>query len=229
MKLVNLAIAAVCSCLFAGFAVHCAVAAELATQLRRPVALAQSADGERLFVANRDSGSISVIDLTTREVAAEHTIGKRLADLAPLPGSSQLLAVDESAHELLLLQPGDGGVQVVQRLAVSPYPVTICVAADGKQATIASLWSRRLTFVELGETLQVVKVLDLPFAPRCQLLLAQVAGTLRMQSESNGTRSVPSTLFPRCAPFCLRVAHASVSVLRIPVSRGRRSGNAYRR
>jgi YVTN family beta-propeller protein len=100
-----------------------------------------------------------------------------------IPGSNQLLAVDEAAHELLLLQPDEDGVRVEQRLAVSPYPVSICVAPDGKQATIASLWSRRLTFVELGETLQITAVLDLPFAPRCQLLLA-----------GDGTRSVPATL-----------------------------------
>jgi YVTN family beta-propeller protein len=64
-------------------------------------------------------------------------------------------------------------MQIKQRLAISPYPVSICVAPDGRQATIASLWSRRLTFVDLGESLQISGVLDLPFAPRCQLLLPQ--------------------------------------------------------
>lgn len=161
---------AVLSCLFPSFVVFSASAAELAAQLRRPVALVQSADGRQLFVANRDSGSISLIDLAEGRVIAEHTVGKRLADLAALD-SNRLLAVDEAAHELLILEWTDQNIQVSQRLAVSPYPVSICIAPDGNQATIASLWSRRLTFVELGESLQISKVLDLPFAPRCQLLL----------------------------------------------------------
>ena len=146
-------------------------AAELATQLRRPVGLAQSEDGRWLYVANRDSGSISVIDLSSREVVAEHAIGKRLSDLAALPDFGRLLAVDEAAHELLLLDPDGDRVRVVQRLPVSPYPTSIHVAAGGREATIASLWSRRLSFVELGAEAKVAAALDLPFAPRCQVRL----------------------------------------------------------
>ncbi|HEX5104182.1 MAG TPA: YncE family protein, partial [Pirellulaceae bacterium] len=172
--------------LFSVSSVCCVVpltAAELATQLRRPIALVQSADGRQLFVANRDSGSVSVIDIGERQVVAEQAIGKRLADLAALPGSDRLLAIDEAAHELLLLQPGAEGLEIIQRLPVSPYPVTICVLPGGKQATIASLWSQRLTFVELGKTLKIDSVLDLPFAPRCQLVL-----------QNDGRRSMPATL-----------------------------------
>lgn len=159
------------SCVFVSFVVVASSAAELTTQLRRPVALVQSGGVESLYVANRDSGTISKLDLAAREITGEFAIGKRLADLASIPGSDRLLAVDEAAHELLELDSAGDSIEVTQRLAVSPYPVSICVARSGKQATIASLWSRRLTFVELGETLKIAAVLDLPFAPRCQLLL----------------------------------------------------------
>jgi YVTN family beta-propeller protein len=146
-------------------------AVELATQLRRPIAVAESADGEHLFVANRDSGSISIIDLATNNVMAEHAVGKRLADLAAAPGTNRLLCVDEAAHELLQLDARAANLKVVQRLPISPYPVSILVADDGQTATIVSLWSRRLTFVNLGEKLAVAKVLDLPFAVRSQVCL----------------------------------------------------------
>jgi YVTN family beta-propeller protein len=143
----------------------------LGTQLRRPVALAQSEDGQWLYVANRDSGSISAIDLATGQVAREHALGKRLADLTAIGGSDRLLAVDEATHELLILAARGPELTVAERLPVSPYPVSICLAPGGRQATIASLWSRRLSFIELGATAKVARVLDLPFAPRCQLLL----------------------------------------------------------
>jgi YVTN family beta-propeller protein len=170
MKLARFALA-VLACQFILFVAALAPAAELAEQLRRPVALVESADGSTLYVANRDSGSVSVIDLAKREVVAEHAIGKRLADLAALPNSDRLLAVDEAAHELLVLQPSEDGLEITSRLPVSSYPVSVCVAPDGKSATIASLWSRRLTFVELADSPKIAAVLDLPFAPRCQLLL----------------------------------------------------------
>ena len=154
--------------LFVAFPV---AAAELATQLRRPTALAQSADGQWVYVANRDSGSISIIDLKRQAVAAELPIGKRLSDIVLVPDSQRLLAIDEQAHELIVLEATGPDLKVVQRLAVSPYPVSIHLARGGRQATIASLWSRRLTFVELAPQPKVATVLDMPFAPRCQLLL----------------------------------------------------------
>ncbi len=148
-------------------------AAELLTQLRRPLALAQSADGQWLYVTNQCSGSISVIDLASREVVAEHTLGKRLVDLVVVDDSHRLLALDEHAHELLVLEAAGTELRAIQRLPVSPYPVSICVAPGGKEATIASLWSRRLTFVALAGEAKIASVLDMPFAPRCQLLLPQ--------------------------------------------------------
>ena len=151
-------------------------AGELESKLRRPVALASSSDGSRLLVANRDSGSISVVDLAGKRVAAEYVVGRRLADLIAIPDTNHLLATDEAAHELLLLEVSGDELKVVQRVAISPYPVSICLALDGKSASVASLWSRRLTFVDWDTTkdgleIRLANVLDLPFAPRCQQLL----------------------------------------------------------
>ncbi len=159
------------------FLAQFAAAAELAPALRRPVALAFAADHSQLLVANRDSGTISVVSVGSHEVLGEWPIGKRLSDLVAIPGTSRLLATDEAAHELLLLDAAAGELRVLARQPVSPYPVSVRLSADGRQATVASLWSRRLTFVELGQTkdgleIRPTGVLDLPFAPRCQLPLA---------------------------------------------------------
>src|SRR5262245_49703703 len=143
----------------------------LATILRRPIALAFSANGDWLYVANRDAGSISIIDLKARQVASEQKIAVRLSDLTVLPGASRLLALDEAAHELIALEHHDKELSIVERLAISAYPVSILVAPDGHTATIASLWSRRLTFVSLGSPVKLTGIVDLPFAPRAQIAL----------------------------------------------------------
>src|SRR5437879_7042846 len=92
-------------------------AAEISPALRRPVALAPSADGNWLYVANRDSGTLSVIDLKSRQVASEHKIGQRLTDIAAIPGSSQLLVADEGGHELMVIAVDGAKVDVIQRLS----------------------------------------------------------------------------------------------------------------
>jgi YVTN family beta-propeller protein len=151
-----------------------ATAADLATVLRRPIAFVLSSDASRLFVANRDSGTISIVALPADNVVNELVIGKRLSDLVAIPGTSRLLATDECAHELVLLESAGDELRILTRLEVSPYPVSVRLSPDGRQATVASLWSQRLTFVAIKDGLEIrpTGVLDLPFAPRCQLPLA---------------------------------------------------------
>ena len=111
---------------------------------------------------------------TSRKVVAEYDVGRGLADLAILPGGRHLLAVDQAANELLLLDYRDRSIRVVDRIKVSPDPVRLVVSADGSSCVVASLWSRRLTFVGLASrapaddhpALSIAGSLDLPFCPR---------------------------------------------------------------
>jgi YVTN family beta-propeller protein len=144
-------------------------------RLRRPIALQLSADESVLYTANRASGTLSAIDLAHRRVIAELAVGRLLADLKKLPYASGLLVLDEGAHELVLVAGEKGDVQIQQRLSVAPYPVSIAVSRDGRWCVVASLWSHRLSLVHLakgdGQPARIAAQLDLPFAPRCQLLV----------------------------------------------------------
>ncbi len=123
----------------------------VASRMRQPVALAVTDSGETLLVANRRSGSISVVDVLTRKLVAEHDLGRGLADLANLPGGRYLLAVDHVASQLLLVDSRDRMIRVVERINVSPDPVRLVVSADGSLGVVSSRWSRRLTFVGLAK------------------------------------------------------------------------------
>jgi DNA-binding beta-propeller fold protein YncE/mono/diheme cytochrome c family protein len=136
-------------------------------------------------VANGRSGSLSVIEISSARVVAEHDLGRGLADLAVLADGRHLLAVDRAGDALLLVELGDGGggrggtARVVGRRPVSPDPVSVAVLPDGSACAVASLGTRRLTFVELSPTtgggdapaLKVVATLDLPFSPRALTLV----------------------------------------------------------
>jgi YVTN family beta-propeller protein len=142
----------------------------LKPHLRRPAALVESPDGMWLYVANRRSGSISVVDLEKRKTVSEIEIGGSLADLAALDGD-RLVAVDESRNELVLLEGHGAAVQTIARLRVSPFPVEVIVTQGGRRAFVSFLWSRRVTEVAIADGgIAVTRVLDLPFAPRKLLL-----------------------------------------------------------
>jgi YVTN family beta-propeller protein len=152
---------------------------ELASRRRKPVALALVDEGRILYVANSVGGSISVIDAGARRVVAEHEIGGSPSDLVAMPDGRRLLATDEAGSQLLLLERRANDLAVRQRVAVAHGPVSIRVSRDGELASVASLWSRRLTIVRTSTVqeqarnpiLAVAGTIDLPFAPRHQLLI----------------------------------------------------------
>ncbi len=139
--------------------------------LRQPVALVVTDEGRRLFVANRCAGTVSVIDVERRRVLAEIAVGKRLADLVD-GGDGQLLAIDERAGQLVVLQRDKDSLAVAARLRVGDTPVSICRLTPSR-AAVACLWPRQLVLVDLARPGKphVGKAISLPFAPRCQLAL----------------------------------------------------------
>jgi YVTN family beta-propeller protein len=121
-------------------------------------------------VANR-SGSVSVLDLKAKRLAAEFPVGQKLADLTITKDGSGVLAVDESAGELIVCERHGAKLTVKKRLPVGQAPQSVQVTPDGSRCVVACLWPHLLTVVALGDTARSVAQIDLPFAPRNQLLL----------------------------------------------------------
>ncbi|HUQ71417.1 MAG TPA: cytochrome c peroxidase [Planctomycetaceae bacterium] len=175
--------------------------------LRRPVALA--VQGSRLFVANQSSGSLSTIDPIARRVVGATVLGERLSDLVRLDEKRWLLATDEHAHNLILIDAADAArPTAAARLDGSRFPVRVVVGDGGTWGAVSSLWSRRLTLfhVERHEgvtpTLRVSRTVDLDFAPRAlQVLPARVqpvtspAGSEKHSSDQQGERLLVADAF----------------------------------
>lgn len=144
---------------------HGASAPTETPRLHHPVAVSLSADGKRLFVANR-SGGVSVLDIAARRVAVETIVGRRLADLTAA-SAGQLLAADEEAGEIVVLTAGGDGLKINRRIPVAASPVCVRSDAGGSEWYVASLWPRQVTVLKKQGAER--RVVDVPFAPR-QLL-----------------------------------------------------------
>lgn len=161
-------------------------------RLREPVAMALADDGATLLVGNRQSGSLSVVDLKAGKCIAEFDLGGRLSGFAVLPNQAHLLAIDESRHELIGLTRTAEGFRVRVRLPVSEFPASVVVTPDGNRCTLASLWSRTVTVVDnsaIGRdaeepSFRVLHEVSLPFAPREQMLLP--GGTRLIAADAFG-------------------------------------------
>ena len=83
-----------------------------------------------------DLGFSRPIDL---HVIAEVPVSGHLSDLAVMHAGKTLVAVDETAHRLLVLEPKPEGVSVQKRIPVDKTPVSIAVDAEGTRCAVASL------------------------------------------------------------------------------------------
>ncbi len=164
-----------------------------AIRLRRPVALTLTDGGKRLLVANRDSGTVAVLDTDTQRVVAETRVGRKLADMTATRDGGLLLAADEAAGEVMLLAHREGTVRELRRVKVGLSPVGVRVSKDGALAAVACLWPRRLMILDLAAARKaaseqgagpVVAAVDLPFAPR--RLLAAPGGAKVIVADAFG-------------------------------------------
>lgn len=138
------------------------------TQVRRrtPMAMAVVDGGAWLYTANRDSGSITVVDTKSRRVVAEFDVGRALVDLAVAP-DGRLLVVDRAASQLLVIAREGPRLSVEARIGVAADPIGVCVAEDGTFAVVSSRWSRRITVVALDRTgARPTHTVALAFNPR---------------------------------------------------------------
>jgi YVTN family beta-propeller protein len=132
------------------------------------VDIAISSNASTVFTSNRDSGTVSVIDLQSRNVVDELPLGGQPCGLA-MPTDECLLVLDSAQHQLVRLQLIESKWMVAQRIEVAEYPVSIVLDAMRNRCYVASLWSRSVTSFsispETGE-LRLLDTISLPFAPR---------------------------------------------------------------
>jgi cytochrome c peroxidase len=157
-----------------------------AIRLRRPVALGLADEGRKLLVANRDSGTVAVIDTQALRMVSETRVGRKLSDMALDRKGERILVADEEAGAVVVLTFRDGELRELRRVQAGPAPVSLQLSDDGRLASVACLWPRRVLLLDLTADQQTpAAAIDLPFAPRRQLLLP---GERLLVADSFGDR-----------------------------------------
>jgi DNA-binding beta-propeller fold protein YncE len=194
---------------------------------RGPEDLLLSADESRLYTANRQSGSISVVDLAQKLTVEEFAVGGEPVQLAWL-SQDRMLLVDQAGHRLILLavavpttEQGQS-LEVLDECQVAPYPIRVEIVADGSVAFVSSIWSKAITKVALaGDKLENPKIEYLTFSPREMLPLAEGAKLLVSDNFSGRVGVVDTATlklehareFPAHNIRAMRLSHDSQKVI----------------
>lgn len=141
-------------------------------KLRRPVAIV--ADGGRILVANRRSGTISVIQSSTEQVIAEYPVATRIADMIAIPHSDALIVLDDGRNRLLKVSLGDADVAIDSVAKVPKSAVKLAVSESRRRVFVNSKWSRELTAIDFADGFERAahsRTIELPFASHEMLLV----------------------------------------------------------
>ncbi len=162
----------------------------LPPKLRRPVDAVWLVPGQVLATTNSRSGTLSVVDLATRKVVHEATIGGQPVSLLSLADDRQAV-IDYRGNRLLVLRvnraPWGFAVETDLPLLRGPssvvlLPSTVAAPSEALSAlgvrslTVASRWDRSVERVEISLTEESSsevgrRRLQLPFSPHDQLVL----------------------------------------------------------
>ena len=109
--------------------------------------LAISPDGSRLYVANADHDTVSVVDPDRREVVAEVPVGRHPVRVA-LASDGRLFVANRGDRTVSVVSPDD--LSVVRTLQVGAEPVDLTFSEDGKTLFVASQESGEVRAFDLA-------------------------------------------------------------------------------
>ncbi|RMG36285.1 MAG: methylamine utilization protein MauG [Planctomycetota bacterium] len=138
---------------------------------RRPVALAALHNGH-IVTANSRSGTLSLVDPTSRAVLAEFHVGGTPADLLRITENTLAVADEQGWLRAIRILDRNRAIELWQ-LAVGRGAVTVERIRGGRLLSVSCLWDRCVCIVDVDEdarpTPAVVQRIALPFEPREQL------------------------------------------------------------
>ncbi len=117
---------------------------------RSPIALALSADGARLLVANQTAGSVSLVDTRSQRVLDELKTGDKPAGVALSRDGRRGAVTHWYGYDLAILGVKDDHISLVDRIAVGPEPRGVALSADGNTAYVAVGVANEVVRVDLN-------------------------------------------------------------------------------
>src|SRR5437763_1571676 len=102
---------------------------------------------EYIYVANRGSNTVSVIDVFAFTVIKTIPVGKEPSAIAANPRKNEIYVANTESNNVSVIDAEKNAV--VATIGVHRAPVSIDVSADGKRAYIANSGSNNLSIVDL--------------------------------------------------------------------------------
>ena len=151
-----------------------------------PEQVAISPDGKKLYVANEDSGTASVIDAQSGAVLANVNVGGEPEGIRVSP-DGKLLAVTSEAESTVAIVDA-ASYQVLGKIPVGERPRDILFSPDSKRAFVSGEGDASLTLIDVAARSAISKVkIEATGARPMGLALSPDASQLYLTTGRGGT------------------------------------------
>jgi len=112
-----------------------------------PFGVAVTPDGRKLFVANNNAASVSVVDITSKQVISTIGVGIEPVRVAITPDGNKVLVSNKTSSSVTLINAMTNSV--INTMPVGREPIGIAITQDGKYAYVANNGSDNVSIIDL--------------------------------------------------------------------------------
>ena len=118
--------------------------------------VAVTPNGERAFVANIGSGSVSAIDLRERKVLATIATGKGAEGIAVTPDGKEIWVSNRDANTLTVLDANTLALRAT--LNSGNFPIRVQISPDGRHALVSNAKSSELAVFDVASRKELRRI-----------------------------------------------------------------------
>ncbi len=155
-----------------------------------------SADGKRLFVANEDAATTSVLDLDSGKVTARIAVGREPEGVVVSPNGQWVLVTNESDNSISVIDTHT--LKVVNSIVVGKRPRDLAFTPDSRTAFVSGEFDASLYRIGVPEGKPVERVLQLRKEARpMAVVLDAPRDRLYMSTGRGGTVAIVDVRGPK--------------------------------
>ena len=116
---------------------------------QNPFGLDVTPDGKKLYVANNNSATVSVVDTVKREVISTIQVGLSPLRVAVTPDGSKVFVTNKASNTVSIIDTNSD--ILISNLPVGKEPVGVAISRDGKMAYVANSGSDDISMIDISK------------------------------------------------------------------------------
>ena len=128
----------------------------------QPTGIAITPDGSRIFTANNNSASVSVLSTNPLKLIKNVPVGVSPSRVAVTPGGEKVLVTNKGSGSVSILSARTG--ENLAAITVGKFPTDITITSDGQKAFVTNSGDRTISIIDIKNMRELRKTTPQPLS-----------------------------------------------------------------